>query len=96
MTDKGKYNRVESYRDLALVLAALLMLTAITVTVSRMDLGGLRIVAALTIASMKATLVLIFFMHMRKAGKVVAITFISTLIILAIFVGFIFFDIAYR
>ena len=96
MTELNGEQHKESYRELALVLLALLALTAVTVTVSRINLGGLRIATALTIAAVKATIVLIFFMHMRNAGRVVAVTFVITLVILAIFIGFIFFDIAYR
>jgi len=96
LTELNKEHHKESYRELALVLLALLALTAITVTVSRINLGVFKIAASLTIASVKATIVLVFFMHMRQAGKAIVIAFIVTLAILAIFIGFIFFDIAYR
>lgn len=87
---------IQSYRELAFILGALIVLTAVTVTVSRINLGPLKIAAALSIASVKASLVLLFFMQIKEAGRVVAISFIVTLIILAIFIGFIFFDVAYR
>jgi cytochrome c oxidase subunit IV len=96
LIERNKNNYEETYRELALVLAALLALTAITVTVSRINLGAFKIAASLTIASVKATIVLIFFMHIRQAGRAIVIAFIVTLVILAIFIGFTFFDIAYR
>lgn len=95
MTESAK-GYAHPYRPLALAIAALLCLTALTVSLSRFDLGALKIAAALTIAAVKATLVLLVFMRIGKTGKAVPISFIATIIILAIFIGFIFFDIAYR
>jgi len=47
------------------VFAALLVLTALTVWIAFYDLGVLNDVAALGIAAIKATLVVLFFMHVR-------------------------------
>lgn len=48
------------------IFAALLVLTTLTVVVARLDLGGSAgIVIALAIASVKATLVALIFMHLR-------------------------------
>lgn len=81
---------------LALVLAGLLVLTAVTVAVSTVDLGALKITVALLIASAKATLVLFFFMEIGHSGRLVKISFIGTIITLAFFIGFLFFDVALR
>ncbi len=56
------------------VFAALLLLTALTVTVSFFDLGGGRLhyanaIAAITIAVCKATLVVLYFMHVRWSSR---------------------------
>ena len=56
------------------VFAALLLLTAITVAVSFYDLGGGRLhytnaLVALTIAVTKATLVVLYFMHVRYSSR---------------------------
>ena len=47
------------------IFAALLVLTAITVAVAYVDLGWLSTPVALLIATIKATLVILFFMHVR-------------------------------
>ena len=47
------------------VFAALLVLTAITTAVAFVDLGRLNVVIMLTIAMVKATLVVLYFMHVR-------------------------------
>ena len=63
-------HHVVPVRIYLLVFTALILLTALTVVVSFYDLGGGRLhyanaVVALTIAVTKATLVVLFFMHLR-------------------------------
>jgi len=57
-------------RVYALVLGALLFLTALTILVSYVDLGPFNTPVAFVIAGVKATLVVLFFMHMREAHGV--------------------------
>jgi len=54
----------------ALVLAALLFLTALTILVSYVDLGPFSTPIAFLIATAKACLVVLFFMHMKEAHGV--------------------------
>jgi cytochrome c oxidase subunit IV len=54
-----------------MVFAALLVFTAITVAVAYVDLGFWSTPVALLIASVKAALVVLYFMHVRYTGKVV-------------------------
>ena len=58
-------NHTDSLRTYLLVWAALLALTFTTVVVAEIDLGEWNIVAAITIAVIKATLVVLFFMHVK-------------------------------
>jgi cytochrome c oxidase subunit 4 len=51
------------------VFAVLLILTALTVTAAYPDFGRLNAVIALTIAVIKATLVILFFMHVRYSPR---------------------------
>ena len=53
------------------VFAVLLAMTAATVTISFVDLGPMNTVAALGIAGFKATLVILYFMHVRWSGRLV-------------------------
>jgi cytochrome c oxidase subunit IV len=53
------------------IFAGLLALTLLTVGVAFIDLGRLNTVIALTIAVGKATLVLLFFMHVRYSSHVI-------------------------
>lgn len=85
-----------SYKRLFFVLLALLALTSVTVGASYVDLGRLNVWAALGIASSKAFLVLWVFMHMKYEGRLLKVSFLSTVAFLAIMIGFTFWDIAFR
>lgn len=87
---------VASYGRLMGVLAALLLLTGVTVAVSYVDLGAWNVWIALCIASVKASLVLLFFMHIAGEGRLVVLSFLGTVLFLAILIGFIFTDVAFR
>jgi len=57
-----------------LVFAVLCIGTILTFVVARIDLGVLNPVIALAIACTKATLVILFFMHVRYSNKLTIIT----------------------
>src|SRR5664279_4537313 len=77
------------------VLAALLALTAITVTAAGIDFGPYNTVIALVIATIKASLVALFFMHLRH-DKFNAVVFLGGVLFLGIFLIFTLFDINSR
>jgi cytochrome c oxidase subunit 4 len=56
-------------RTYYIIFAALLLLTYLTVQISALDLGAMNTVAALAIASLKATLVVLFFMHVKYSTR---------------------------
>lgn len=85
-----------SYGTLALVLGMLLVLTGVTVAVSYFHMGFWNVPVALTIASLKASLVLLFFMHLKYEGPIIRYSFLSTVVFLAIMIGFTFWDVAFR
>ena len=57
-----------------LVFGALCIGTILTFVVAKIDLGVLNPVIALAIACTKATLVILFFMHVRYSNKLTIIT----------------------
>ena len=87
-----------------IVGSALLILTAITVSASYVNWGALlgggfvtNIIIALAIASLKAYLVLMYFMHMRYESSLVwAFGILYPLILFALLVGFVAMDIFLR
>jgi len=68
------------------VFGSLLVLTAATTGVAFIDLGEWNTVAALIIAVCKASLVAIFFMHLRWSTKLMRVVFLSALLWLAILI----------
>src|SRR5438128_1454363 len=51
------------------IFAALLVMTIVTYEVSLLDLGRLNVIVALTIAVIKAVLVVLYFMHVRYSSR---------------------------
>ncbi len=74
-------------KTLAAVWLALLAMTVLTVAVAGIDLGRLNLGLALAIATAKATLVVLYFMHMRYDRPIHAIVFVSALLFFALFVS---------
>ena len=87
---------IAGYGHLLAVISGLLLLTITTVAISYVNLGYFNVPIALMIASIKSTLVLMFFMHLKNEGKVIKISFLSTIAFLFIMISFIFWDVAYR
>jgi len=61
------------------IWAALMTLTLTTVLVSFAELGPFNIVAALVIATIKGSLVVLFFMHLRYSPKLTMVAVIAAL-----------------
>jgi cytochrome c oxidase subunit IV len=79
-----------------LIFTSLLVLTATTVGVAFIDLGPLNNLVAMGIAVLKATLVILFFMHVRYSTRLTGLVILSGLFALAIMVGLTFVDYATR
>ena len=78
------------------VLVALLFLTVITVAAAQVDLGKWNIVGALVIASVKASLVVLVFMHGKYENKILWTYIVLPFILLAIMIGGVFTDDPFR
>jgi cytochrome c oxidase subunit IV len=77
-----------SLKTYVAIWAGLLVGTALTVYASGLDLGPFNAAVALTIATIKATLVALFFMHIRGASeKLTKLVVISALFFLLILLG---------
>jgi cytochrome c oxidase subunit 4 len=74
------------------VFTALIVLTATTTAVSFLDLGPWNTVVALGIAFLKATLVVLFFMHVKYSPRLTQITIAGGLFWLAILIALTFSD----
>jgi cytochrome c oxidase subunit IV len=66
------------------IFAALMVLTFITTESSYFDLGAMNVIVALVIAFTKASLVVLFFMHVKYASRLTQIVVIGGLFWLAL------------
>jgi cytochrome c oxidase subunit 4 len=69
----------------AKVLLTLMMLTLITVVAAGFDFGSANVAIALAIATIKASLVAMFFMHLLHEKPMNSLIFVSGLVFLGIF-----------
>ncbi len=74
--------------QLIAVFLALIVLTVLTVAQASLDLGNTELFVSLVIATVKASLVIMFFMHMLHDKPLNAILFIGSFIFVALFLGF--------
>ena len=63
--------RVPGYGIYVVVWGGLIVLTILTVAVSYVNLGVMNVVVALLIASVKASLVGLYFMHLKSESRLV-------------------------
>jgi cytochrome c oxidase subunit 4 len=75
---------VKSYVGIFLVL---MVLTTVTVLVAYVNLGQLNKVVALGIASFKATLVILYFMHVKYSSRLTKVVIMSGFFFLIILLG---------
>jgi cytochrome c oxidase subunit 4 len=66
------------------IFVALMVLTVVTVAVAFVDLGAMNKFVALGIASFKATLVVLYFMHVKYASRLTKLVVVSGFFFLAI------------
>jgi cytochrome c oxidase subunit 4 len=69
------------------IFAMLMVLTTITVWVASLDLGPLNLVVALGVAVTKATLVVLFFMHVKYSSKLTWLVVASGFFLVAIMIA---------
>jgi cytochrome c oxidase subunit 4 len=66
------------------IFSALMVLTAITVGVAFINLGSLNPIVALGVAAVKATLVILFFMHVKYSSRLTKLTVVLSFFFVAI------------
>ena len=87
---EGTGHHITPFKTYATVYISLLVLTVTTVAVSRIDLGMnfVNVIVAMLIASIKAMIVVLWFMHQKHETTLNRITFF--LAFLSVFIFFIF------
>ena len=97
MKDTSAETRIVATRTYAVVWLALLALLAATLAVARLQLlARYSVLGSLLIATVKAGLVLAFFMHLKYEGRFLKGLLLLTLAALTLFIGLTFVDVWYR
>jgi len=87
---------ITSYKTYAFIWAGLFILTGLTIAVGRMNFTNFSVLICLAIASIKALLVLMFFMHVRYEGAFIRAVILLTVFTLTFMIGLTFVDVWYR
>jgi cytochrome c oxidase subunit 4 len=74
-------------RTYLIIFTTLLVMTALTTAVAYVNLGPLNVVVMLLIAFFKASLVILYFMHVRFTGRLTQIAAVSGFAWLALLIG---------
>jgi cytochrome c oxidase subunit IV len=94
--DHGNPGHILPFKLYATVFAILLVLTVITVAASRVDFGPMNFVVAMLIASVKAGIVALFFMHLKYENPLVWLYVLFPVVLVGIMLGGLFTDNPYR
>jgi len=92
---ENSFVHIASVKLLLVVWIALMIGTWLTVAASNVDLGALNIWIGLGIATVKATLVALFYMHLRWDKPFNAFVFVGAFFLLFLFIGFAMMDTAH-
>ncbi len=92
-TETGHAGRRHGAGRYLVVWAGLVLLTALTYAVRQLDMHEpWHLVAALIIAVTKASLVVLFFMHMWEHGGTTRLTLATALVLVALLIGLVLLD----
>jgi cytochrome c oxidase subunit IV len=86
--DGAVHAHISSVPFYVAVFLGLLFLTGMTVGQSYVDLGKLNLIVVIAIATMKASLVVTFFMHLKWDNRFNALIFISTIFFIGVFFAY--------
>ena len=78
------------------VFGVLVLLTLLTVGVYQVHLGAANLVVAVIISTIKASLVVLFFMHLREDAKFNALVFVGSLLFAGVFLAYTVNDTGFR
>ena len=90
--EHGELGHVVPFKVLLVTFVGLLVLTVITVAVAHVDLGSINLLVAMAIASVKASAVVLFFMHLRYDRPFHGVMVIIALLAVVLFITFVLLD----
>lgn len=94
--DEEVHAHIGSYRAYFAVFMGLIVFTLLTVGLASIHLGKANLAIAVVIASIKATLVCTFFMHLKDDNKFNSLILISAVTFIGVFFALTLNDVSYR
>ena len=79
---------ISPVRTYLAIFAALMILTALTVWAAYQDFGAFSNLVAMAIAVTKATLVVLFFMHVKYSSRLTSLVVVGAVLFLVMMFGF--------
>jgi cytochrome c oxidase subunit 4 len=95
MIDNEK-NHIIPYSTFLMVLATLIVLTLVSVSVTKVHLGPLTVFIALLIAAIKSSFVLRIFMHLKFESKMLITMVIAVILLIGVVIFITLLDYLYR
>jgi len=86
--DGAVHSHISSARFYVGIFSTLVALTVLTVAISYVHLGPLNLAVAIIIASIKASLVVMFFMHLKYDNKFNGLIFVCSLMFIGVFFAY--------
>jgi len=91
--EKSEEHKIVSFKTYIIILFLLITFTALSVFVTKIDLGNLSIIVALSLAGLKSLLVFAFFMHLLYDKKMYAmmvagVVLVMTLVLIITFLDY--------
>jgi cytochrome c oxidase subunit 4 len=86
--DGRVHAHIASWQFYAFILSILVVLTLLTVGISYIHLGKLNLMVAVAIATTKASLVVLFFMHLKYDNRFNAMILIVSLLFIGVFFAY--------
>jgi cytochrome c oxidase subunit 4 len=96
MSKEPHSHHIVSFATQLKVWIALIFFTWLTVTIAYIDFKNLAVFVALSIAVVKSTIVLTYFMHLKFDSKILTVFLILVIVLFGAFIGLTFFDYALR
>lgn len=91
-SENKKHEHVTSFFNHGVVLVVLLTLTFLSVFVANINFGAFSVAVALLVASIKATTVLIYFMHLKFENLFMRLMVIGVFVLFALVIIITFID----
>ena len=88
----GDHHHIVPIKVYLAIFATLAVMTGVTIAIAWVDLGAMNIFVALAIAVFKATLVVLYFMHVKYSSKLVQLASVTGFVWLGIMLAFTFSD----